>query len=82
MTTSSGLGPEKGLAVVGIVVAVYESVKRLFDWFARCSLELNMVLAKADGSAGSNSDGLDIAFSLFSSTFPAVDGALSVFSCA
>jgi hypothetical protein len=58
ITTSSGLGPAKGLVVGGVGEAVYGSVKRLTERPGdEGSLELNIVLAKAEGSAGSNSKG-------------------------
>jgi hypothetical protein len=62
MTTSSGLGPAKGLVVAGVCAAVYGRVKRLTGWFGEGRpLELNMVLANAEGSAGSKcKGGIDI----------------------
>jgi hypothetical protein len=56
MTTSSGLGPAKGLVVAGVAVAVYGSVKRLAGRLVgKRSLEPNIVLAKAEGFAWSKS---------------------------
>ena len=52
MTTSSGLGPAKGLVTGGVGEAVYGSVKRLIERVGdERSFELNIVLAKAEGSA-------------------------------
>ena len=52
MTTSSGLGPAKGLVTGDVEEAVYGSVKRLIERLGdERSVELNIVLAKAEGSA-------------------------------
>ena len=52
MTTSSGLGPAKGLVAGGVGEAEYGSVKRLIERLGdERSFELNIVLAKAEGSA-------------------------------
>lgn len=56
MTTSSGLGPAKGSAVVGgAAVLLYGREKRLLEYGREVVvvglLLLNMVLAKAEGSA-------------------------------
>lgn len=55
MTTSSGLGPAKGLVVEGVEEAVYGSVNRLTGRLGgERPLELNIVFANAEGSAWSN----------------------------
>lgn len=77
MTTSSGLGPAKGSVVAGVAVAAYGSVKRLAECFGgERSLELNMVLAKAEGSAWSKSPGeIDMGISFVSGSFSTCGGA-------
>jgi hypothetical protein len=52
MTTSSGLGPANG-SVFAIGVALYGSVKKLSGCWAGLGGVLNMVFAKAEGSAWS-----------------------------
>lgn len=83
ITTSSGLGPAKGLVVIGVGEAAYGSVKRLTGRLGgERALELNIVFAKAEGSAWSNSNGgADIGtFSWVPETFSACGEDLSGFS--
>jgi hypothetical protein len=84
MTTSSGLGPAKGLVVAGVAVAVYGSVKRLAGRLVgKRSLEPNIVLAKAEGFAWSKSKyGVErCALSFPPGSFSVDCGALKAFSC-